>query len=202
MGIPIEKILAAIRRYWVRVNLRGVHYSDRYRSLNAVYRVPDPWGMESERERTRFERTNNLIIDNIGQVGTLLEVGCGEGHQSKYLIRVCKQLYGIDVSGRAIERARNRCPEGRFYVGSLSNAQCMSEVKRFDLAVACEVLYYVKDVPATLRQLSACSDWCLITYYDKQAYRLDPYVIENRNAHSTTIRYGIVTWTVVWWKNN
>lgn len=197
----MESILETIKRYWMRVALSGVHFSDRYRSLNTFYLVPNPWGMESDRERNRFECTNKLIVDNIGDVGTLLEVGCGEGHHSQYLSRVCEQLYGIDVSERAIERARIRCPQGRFFIGALDNARCISELRRFDLAMACEVLYYMQDVPAALSRMSACSSWCFITYHGKQSRYLDPFVITKKNAQSTYIRCGDVTWTAVWWKN-
>jgi len=199
--MPIEEILAAIRRYWVHANLRNVNFNDRYRSLNAAYRVLDPWGLDSEREHFRFERTNNLIIEHIGHVNTLLEVGCGEGYQSQYLIKICNQLYGIDVSKRAVERAANRCPQGRFEVGSLSCASCISEFRWFDLAVACEVLYYVKDVQAALRQLSECCTWCLVTYYSAQAHRLDPYILANQKVLLNTIRYGKTVWKVALWRN-
>ena len=47
----------------------------------------------------------------------ILEIGCGEGHQSGRLLEICDSLYGIDVSHRAITRAQARCSGAKFGVG-------------------------------------------------------------------------------------
>src|SRR5580700_10350985 len=100
--------------------------------------------MRSAREQARFEWTNQVIGDHLAPLGTILEVGCGEGHQSQYLARQSGELYGIDVSARAVDRARQRCPAGNFAVGDpFTLGSAMPD--RYDLVAACEVLYYVKD---------------------------------------------------------
>ena len=64
-----------LRGLWSRISLRGVHYSDRHGRLDSLYRIRDPWGMETEREEFRFKETNRLIKTHIGHVATLLEIG-------------------------------------------------------------------------------------------------------------------------------
>jgi len=58
-------------------------------------------------------------MEQFGRVSSLLEIGCGEGHQSAQLQLVCDRLTGLDVSGRAVKRARGRCPGGEFLVGDV-----------------------------------------------------------------------------------
>src|SRR3954449_9762847 len=100
--------LNRIRRLWSRLILRRVHFADRHELLDSLYRMHDPWGMTHPRERFRFEETNRLISSAYGSPHSILEIGCGEGHQSEYLARICKQLVGLDVSARAVARAKAR----------------------------------------------------------------------------------------------
>ena len=88
--------------------LRGVGGSDNIRRLDLAYYVEDPWNMDSDRESRRFQATNRIIEHNFGRVGSLLELGCGEGHQTQYLARLSDQQYGIDVSAQS-GRARDAC---------------------------------------------------------------------------------------------
>src|SRR4051812_34342504 len=99
-SIPIS-----LRRLWTRVMLRGVHYRDRHQQLDMLYRVRDPWNLDSPREHFRFEETNRLITREFGHVPNLLELGCGEGYQSRHLEKVCDRLHGCDISANAVERA-------------------------------------------------------------------------------------------------
>ena len=94
--------VSRLRGFWVRWALRGVHYADRAGKLNLLYRVEDPWQMQSAREQARFGWTNQIIEANLAPVGTILEIGCGEGHQSQYLARACGQLYGIEPQAHGI----------------------------------------------------------------------------------------------------
>src|SRR5215211_9205672 len=104
------KILRALRpkALWTRFALRAVPSLGVPKRLDCVYSVTDPWDLGSEREAYRFSETNRIILEQFGHVHSLLEVGCGEGHQSVELARVCDRLHGIDVSGRAIHRARKK----------------------------------------------------------------------------------------------
>jgi trans-aconitate methyltransferase len=132
----------------------------------------------------------------------LLEVGCGEGHQSLKLLEICSHLYGIDVSRRAVERATQRCPTGSFGVGDVFNSELLNIVPRFDLVVACEVLYYMKDIPATIARLSSLGRWCLVTYYERPSEQLDPHLTAIADVQTTALRYKATVWKAYWWQNH
>ena len=191
----------SVRDQLRRIALHRAHYANGRRRFEILYWLGDPWKMSSEAEASRFQWTNRLIEGHLGPLGTLLEVGCGEGHQSLHLIKQCDQLFGIDVSRSAIARCRARCPQGQFVVGSHVEFAFPSTPAVFDLVVACEVIYYLRDVTAAIAQLSALGRACLITYYDARAPELDPIfadVAEGTDVH----RHGQTTWKAVWWRNH
>lgn len=200
VGKPKSLVPEALRKQWARLVLHDIHFSDKYDRLDALYRIRDPWEMDTEPQRFRFRETNRLIDEHFGRVRSLLEVGCGEGHQSEALLEVCDELVGIDVSGRAIERARVRCPKAQFLAGD-SFTPALGGHRPFDLVVACEVLYYVKDVTAELERLRQLGRACLVTYYARPAETLDPYVLSIPGVESTVVHYGDSRWTVAWWRN-
>ncbi|MGH6856139.1 MAG: class I SAM-dependent methyltransferase [Methylocella sp.] len=139
-----------LKALWTRAMLRGVHYRNRYQQLDLMYLITDPWNLDNPRDRFRFEKTNRLIRHEFGHVASVLEVGCGEGYHSQYLARVCDRLHGCDVSARAVERARRRCPTSTFSVGTLSDI--LADGGRVhDLVVACEALYHMNDIQMQFR---------------------------------------------------
>lgn len=157
------------RRVWRKIALRNLTAADNHRQLDRLYAIADPWQMTSAREQFRFEMTNAIIAARLGHVGSLLEIGCGEGHQSEHLMSLTSQLYGIDVSARAVERARLRLPRGKFDVGTISDIPSRPPQGRFDLVVACEVLYYMSDVASAVKDMSEAGDACLATFFGPSA---------------------------------
>ena len=196
MSLIDQFVLPRMRDCWKRIALRRVHYADRADRLDLLYRVEDPWQMTSPQEQARFAWTNRLIATQFGRPETILEIGCGEGHQSQYLARACGRLRGVDVSRRAVERARQRCPEGDFTVGDPFSVRLPGAV---DLVVACEVVYYAKDVPGFLAQLSRLGRACLVTYYHGQAPALAPHFASLPGCAQEQFRVGDVEWTAIWW---
>ena len=82
------------------------------------------------------------------EFGTVLDVGCGEGYLSRVLLDRFPgiRVKGVDISPAAVERARERCPEGDFEVARFEDLARWTE--RFDLVVCSEVLEHIDD-PAT-----------------------------------------------------
>jgi predicted TPR repeat methyltransferase len=193
--------LTQSKKLWSRVLLRGVHYSDRHRQLDVLYRVRDPWGLDCDRERLRFEATNAIIQREFGHVGSLLELGCGEGLQSAVLAEMCDELHGIDVSAVAVGRARERCPDAAFDVGDVTEIDQVGGRGHFDLVVGCEMLYYVKDVPKMVDRMSTLGDACLVTYYVSQRERLDAEIALRAGNQTERIRHGETEWIAAWWRN-
>ena len=206
-AVTRETIRVSVQRlksFWRSRVLRGVDFADNHQRLDAVYRVKDPWGFTDPREQMRFHETNRILLREFGPIGTLLEIGCAEGHQTAYLMHVCDQLYGIDVSSRAVRRAKGRCPGAILATGDIGSAASIAGTrKRFDVVVACEVLYYVKNIAENLRRMEDLGRGCLVTYYYLDCYRqrLDHELACIHTAGREIIRCEDRIWSVVWWRN-
>lgn len=189
-----------LKSLWMRVALRGVHFADRHSRINRFYRIEDPWGMQTQRERFRFSETNRIIGAYFGRPKRIMEIGCGEGHQSAELLTICDHLFGIDISPRAIARAKRRCPTATFTVGDITSARVPQELLPFDLVIACEVLYYMQDVSAALATMSRLGNGCLVTFVDSRRDRLDPLIAAIPGATSQRFEFEGTWWTAAWWR--
>jgi 2-polyprenyl-3-methyl-5-hydroxy-6-metoxy-1,4-benzoquinol methylase len=197
-----SRIAKRLKRRWMsRTFGDGLHYRDEMERFNRLYLIRDPWAMNCEREKFRFKETNRLITENFGHPHSLLEIGCGEGLQSSELQKVCDTLYGIDVSGRAVRRAKRRCPQATFAVGDVYRLPQSMQSTSFDLVTACEVLYYMADVPAALTRLCELGKGCLVSYYDGVREEMDKHVGKIPGVQFETISYGDALFTLAWWRH-
>ena len=196
-----QSFLDKLKRIWMRFALRGVRYSNKYKKIDLIYLATDPWHMSSPGEEYRFAEINRLIIDKFGRVGSLLEIGCGEGHQSLHLRQVCDRLIGLDVSARAVERARRRCPQGEFLVGDIFSQEVDAQAP-FDLVIASEVLYYMSDVPVVLRRMRMLGRNNLVTYFAGEMANLDPQVLSLPGVVSQMVEFENARWRAVWWRSD
>jgi SAM-dependent methyltransferase len=194
-----------LKSFWRSRVLREVDFANEYKRLDAVYRVKDPWGFTDPREQMRFQETNRILLREFGRIGTLLEIGCAEGHQTAYLMHACDQLYGLDVSRRAVRRAKLKCPGAILAVGDVASAaRIAGSPERFDVVVACEVLYYIRDVVENLHWMGELGRGCLITYYFIESFRerLDDALGVVHVAGREIIQCKDRTWSIVWWRND
>jgi len=189
------------RRSWMKYALRGVGPNDNFERLDLAYSIEDPWNMNSPGEIARFEATNRIIEREFGRVGTLLELGCGEGHQTQYLQRLADRVYGLDVSAKAVERARQRLPNAKFAATDLHNQPWAGEVPRFDLITACEVCYYMKDVDQALARMSSLGRNCIVTIFSPAARRVAEHLDRIEGLQKDWIWHGGTVWLVAWWRN-
>lgn len=190
------------RRAWMKYALRGVAQSDAHARLERAYLLPDPWKLDSEPERFRFAETNDQVRRVFGDgIGSLLEIGCGEGLQTEVLTGVSRSVTGIDVSPTAIGRARRRLPGVEFAVGDLLAQPWPVDQPRFDVVVACEVLYYMSDVPRALDRMDRLARLgCLVTYFSPAERRIGRFVSARPGVERSTITFGDTQWTVAWWR--
>lgn len=65
------------------------------------------------------------------QVGTVLDIGCGTGEQSKFLGGLYTKVIGVDAAPKAIEiaKASDHPPNVQFQVGDLSDAAFMDGLR-------------------------------------------------------------------------
>lgn len=191
----------ARRRLWMKYALRGVGGNDNHGRLDLAYTLEDPWNMDSALERARFEATNRVIAQAFGRVGALLELGCGEGHQTAYLAQVSDSQYGVDVSAQAIERARVRLPSAQFAATDIFGQPWGGQRHRFDLVTACEVLYYLGDPAATLARMRHLGRNGLVTFFAPACGRVGPHLDAMPGLHKDWIHHGGTAWLVGWWRD-
>lgn len=189
------------RRLWMKYALREVSGSDNHAQLDRIYALEDPWNMDSAQETARFEATNALIERHFGRVGDLLEIGCGEGHQTRWLARVSERQYALDVSARAVERARQRVPKAQFHIGDVFTQSWTPPGGRFDLVTACDVLYYLSDPAATLAQMRRIGRAGLVTFYAPACGRVAPAVNAIPGVQRDWFSHGHVAWLAAWWRD-
>ncbi|MBF0104186.1 MAG: class I SAM-dependent methyltransferase [Deltaproteobacteria bacterium] len=193
-------MLATIKKIWMRLLLRKAHYQDACNKMEQLYLVHDPWNMASEREQYRLKETARVIKEEMGAVKTLLEIGSGEGHQSLFFKDVTDKLYGIDISEKAVARAAKNCPDATFEVGDINSYQPPNGQK-YDLVVACEILYYLSDIAKAIDKLNGLGKKCLVSYFKAEFKNLDPFFNGIKNSRSRIISYGALSWKIVWWES-
>ena len=114
-------------------------------------KVDDPWDQSntSQTEMTEYYRQSRInLLNEIkslceSQHTTLSEVGCGLGYILRDIynnIRV-KNLYGIDISGTAIERARVlHKEEAEFFVHDIASGPLP---KKTNIIILSNLLWYI-----------------------------------------------------------
>lgn len=197
-----ERARQIVRRTWMKYAMRGVRQADAHDRLDMAYALSDPWRMETPRERFRFERTNEIIRERLGErFERVLEVGSGEGHQSEHLMKLGGRLTGIEVSPKAVARARSRLGDGvELVAGDLFSQPWANDSGRFDLVTACEVVYYMKDIPRFLQTMDRLGGACLVTYFAPAARVCEAAVMAMPDVQKTTFAFEDIEWVAAWWK--
>ncbi len=109
-----------------------------------LHRRADAWNYASSRyEMEKYERTLRAI--GSGAITRVLEAGCCEGAFTETLLRRghARELVGVDISAKALARARERCrpwPSARF---ERANLAFDAPSGPFDLIICAETLYYL-----------------------------------------------------------
>jgi SAM-dependent methyltransferase len=153
--------------------------------FDAMYaRSDDPWSFEtSEYERAKYARTIAALGGR--SYRSALEIGCSVGVLTAELARRTGRLLAVDLSEKALARARTRnagAPHVRFERRSIP-ADFPAE--RFDLVVLSEVGYYWSDADlfATreriAEQLEDGGDLVLVHFLPK----VDEYVRDGDAVH-------------------
>lgn len=110
--------------------------------FEAMYEAsPDPWGYEIRAYETNKYRATLAALER-RRYETALEIGCSIGVLTARLAQRCESLLAVDVSSRALERARERCchfPGVRFERMVVPGQYPAGS---FDLVVVSEVGYY------------------------------------------------------------
>jgi SAM-dependent methyltransferase len=199
------RALSALRRTRTTLGRWRMSDAEVLRYLEAAYEGGVPWDMQSEKEQFRFAQTNRILLDEViapaHKVESILEIGCGEGHQSEYLAALCERLTGIDRVAAAVTRARTRVPNAELIVGDLDAQRLSSARDRFDIVTAFEVLYYVKDIPKMLETMSLVGRACMVSYCGPAVSCFERPMRKMGVAGRATFAFGDATWQVAWWRS-
>ena len=108
-----------------------------------TFRKPDPWSYDTPYEVAKRNHVLELLPDS--PIHSALEVGCAEGHFTALLSPRVSELTAIDISERALERAKTRCADA----ANVTFVRCDIHERipdgPFDLIMCTEVLYYLYD---------------------------------------------------------
>lgn len=143
-------------------------------AFEALYaRRQDPWGvLASPLAHQRYL----AIVEAVAQVSpcrSILDVGCGEGALTRYLVGCAGRVVGIDVSATAVERARRLVPKATFESSSLA---AFDAPEAFDVVLAVEMLYYVKCRTAAIEKLLSLGRSVIVSYTTRERSRVEPYL--------------------------
>jgi SAM-dependent methyltransferase len=107
-------------------------------AFEALYaRRPDPWGVLASPLAQQRYLTMVEAVSAFSPCRSILDVGCGEGALTRYLVGCATHIAGIDASKTAIARVRRLVPRASFHCTTL-DAFVADQV--FDVVLAVEVL--------------------------------------------------------------
>jgi SAM-dependent methyltransferase len=183
----ISKFLPALKSSFRAAFFRTCWYTDNHDELDRIYRnLKDPWNFEtSGYERERF----SLLLEEVRKHphDSIVEVGCAEGLFTGMLTELSREIVAIDVSPTAISRAKEKHPDPHFIAASLDDFR---PVKKYDLVVCAETLYYIRDVAGAIEKLSAIGRWCVVSYLGRESKRLDPHIRRMPSVDFREVRVG------------
>jgi SAM-dependent methyltransferase len=146
-------------------------------------RDTDPWSFAtSDYEAEKYARSLAALGPHYERA---LEIGCSIGVFTRELASRCADVFAIDISDRAIDRARRRCadaPQVRF---ARMAAPQEFPAESFDLIACCEVGYYWSDADLALARdriaehLEPGGDLLLVHFLPK----VDDYVRDGDAVH-------------------
>lgn len=135
----------------------------------------------------------------------VLELGCGTGLYSQWLIDRGCSVVGLDLSAKMIEKARQKSPRGTFIVGDCEDpAECLPEATvadGFDVIVGVNTFCYYPNKEQALARYTQllrpagklvliepngrCPFWRAMTWIDKNEIRV--WISEFRKINSNAL---------------
>ena len=123
----------------------------RSEAWDKIFALPDPWSCDSEYEAVKYEQTLALLPE--GVFANALEIGCAEGHFTLRLAPRVGSLTAVDISPRALTRAKERCSRLKNVAFQRLDLNTSVVAGLFDLVVCSELLYYLIDLPGAIARV-------------------------------------------------
>ena len=110
-----------------------------------IAELPPEWNEENLKRILKFCR--NKIQ------GRVLDVGCGDGFFTAQILQRfnLKNVYGLDISSKAVDLARLKHPEIKFRQSALNHIP--EETSSVDSVTMIEVIEHLVDIEGTLKEL-------------------------------------------------
>ena len=126
-------------------------FYERYWGQQPVYKGKGVAELPPEWNEENLERILKFCSDKIQ--GRVLDVGCGDGFfTAKILQRFnLKNVYGLDISSKAVDLARLKHPEINFQQSALNHIP--EETNSIDSITMIEVIEHLVDIEGTLKEL-------------------------------------------------
>jgi SAM-dependent methyltransferase len=107
------KLLRVLRDFYLNSSLLDNRWTTREYWDGLFSEERDPWDYERLRAHGRERFDGALAVLEIaagpaGSLGSVLEIGCAEGHFTEVLESRCDRLTAVDISAVALERSRTR----------------------------------------------------------------------------------------------
>lgn len=120
-----------------------------------------PWTKEFMQVRIEFVR--DLIRDKRRELGlrSALDVGCGVGDSSKFLLEEGFDVVAVDGRRENVAEAGRRYPEAKFLTANAEDLPA-GELGIFDLVLCFGLLYHLENPFRTIRSLSALTSKVLL----------------------------------------
>lgn len=179
---------------------RGTAFTGAYGKLRTLYLLEDPWNMASPREQYRFAATNAQLASLKERYSGILELGCGEGHQSQHLKQLTDRLFGIDISGKAVKRARRRNPDVTFAEAGLEQVGDTFSSEKIELICACEILYYAKNLKQILPVLQQRSPRIYVSNFAPRSKHMRENFAGPGWRRLEDITHGETVWECFLWE--
>jgi ubiquinone/menaquinone biosynthesis C-methylase UbiE len=114
--------------------------------------IADVYDHHYDQPRGRFYHTHisNYIMHALPQGGKLLDIGCGTGLFVERYIEAGGSAIGIDISRKMIEKARRRCTECDYTLGTGEKIPFYDN--SFDAVSSLLVFSYIKDPEMMLNE--------------------------------------------------
>lgn len=133
--------------------------------FETMYAREDAEGFDSwhQDDVTTLQKRVSLALLGGRSFSSVLDFGCGKGAFTHLLKKENNRVVGVDLSKTAIAKARARYPGIEFR--ALAASRLPAVKGRFELAVAMEVLSYIKGWRKTLADLARKASYLYVTLY-------------------------------------
>ncbi len=106
--------------------------------MEEVHQLPDPWSANVQKELI-----HSVIESYCSSVDTILEIGSGDGLISEKLVQKCNRLFCVEISKRAILKAKENLKNHRSNIQFVHRDIYTVSLKTYDTVVMSFILDYL-----------------------------------------------------------